>query len=90
MHFSPYDNFPKPISSAAILKDLKPGTAKAMPFKLLEVCKILSAFLVCLMVGMLLYWPIARALAWGVLFLAKLVGTNTAELPPYTPYPAEL
>ena len=54
-----------------------------------DLAKSLVAGVSILVLTWYLYWPIARGLAWGTLWLARLTGHLDAALPPYTPYPHE-
>ena len=45
------------------------------------------AFIGIALVAPLIYFPVARALAIGLIILAKLFGTYEGDIPSYTPFP---
>lgn len=52
-----------------------------------DAVQMLLAGIVLMVMFWYLYWPVARAFAWGVLWLCKATGQLDGDLPPYTPYP---
>lgn len=87
---SSYENLPRPFSTREIMETLNslpqnaPHRRRASFW---ESVKTVLAFVAIAYAAIVLYWPVARGLAWCLLFVCKLFGQLDAELPPYTPYP---
>ena len=88
-HYSPYDHLPRAFTTREIMDAVKrrPQSAPRRRAGSWEGVKTVLAFFAMAYAACLLYWPIARGLAWGLLFVCKICGRLDAELPPYTPYP---
>lgn len=81
---------PSNYSTKEILDNLRAKAPHPRRRPVVDLAKAVVAGASLLVLTWYLYWPVARGLAWGTLWICKMCGLLDAELPPYTPYPQDV